>query len=66
MKWFTKGEIFTSCFNVDLDRSASKKEMCAKMSVFKACQKTFPPLLMTINRGRQGVGGGGGGGAKKK
>ena len=34
MKWFTKGEIFTSCFNFYLNRSASKKKMCSKMYIF--------------------------------
>ena len=34
MKWFTKGEIFTYCFNFDLNRIASKKKMCSKMSIF--------------------------------
>ena len=48
--------MFTSCFNFDIDRSASKKEMCSKMSVFKACQKTFPPL---VNEKEQGPSGGG-------
>ena len=43
MKWFTKGEIFTSCFNFDLNRSASKKKMCSEVSIFKPCQKTFAP-----------------------
>ena len=43
MKWFTKGEIFTSCFNFDLNRSASKKKMCSEVSIFKPCQNTFPP-----------------------
>ena len=31
MKWFTKGEIFITCFNFDLNRSASEK----KKKVFK-------------------------------
>ena len=44
IKWFTKGEIFPSCFNFDLNRSASKKKMCSKMSIFKRCGKTFRPL----------------------
>ena len=39
MKWFTKGEIFTSCFNFDLNRSVSKKKRGSKMSIFKPCQK---------------------------
>ena len=56
MKWFTKDEIFTSCFNFDLNRSASMKKMCSKMSFFKPCQKTFPPL---INDNEQGPSGGG-------
>ena len=43
MEWFTKGEIFTSCFNFDLNRSASKKKMCSEVSIFKPCQKTFAP-----------------------
>ena len=44
MKWFTKGDIFTSCFNFDLNSSANKKKMCSKMSIFKPRQKTFRPL----------------------
>ena len=55
MKWFTKGEIFTSCFNFDLNRSASKKKRGSKMSIFKPCQKTFPPL---VNDNEQGLSGG--------
>ena len=45
MKWFTKGEIFTTRFDFDLNRSTSEKKMCSKMSMFKPCQKTFPPLV---------------------
>ena len=56
MKWFTKGEIFTSCFNFDLNRSAGKKKMCSKMSIFKPCQKTFPAPL--VNDNEQGPSGG--------
>ena len=55
MKWFTKGEIFTSCFNFDLNRSASKKKRGSKMSIFKPCIKTFPPL---VNDNKQGPSGG--------
>ena len=55
MKWFTKGEIFTSCFNFDLNRSASKKKRGSKMSIFKPCQKTFSPL---VNDNEQGPSGG--------
>ena len=55
MKWFTKGEISTSCFNFDLNRSASKKKRGSKMSIFKPCQKTFPPL---VNDNEQGLSGG--------
>ena len=55
MKWFTKGEIFTSCFNFDLNRSASKKKRGSKMSIFKPCQKTFPLL---VNDNEQGPSGG--------
>ena len=55
MKWFTKGEIFRSCFNFDLNRSASKKERGSNMSIFKPCQKTFPPL---VNDNEQGPSGG--------
>ena len=56
MKWFSKGEICTSCFNFDLNRSASKKKRGSKMSIFKPCQKTFPPL---VNDNEQGPSGGG-------
>ena len=55
MKWFTKGEIFTSCFNFDLNRSASKKKRGSKMSIFKPCQKTFPPLVNDNEKGSSGV-----------
>ena len=57
MKWFTKGETFTSYFNFDLNRSARKKKMCSNMSIFKPCPKSPPPpppLKMTMNRGRHG------------
>ena len=53
MKWFTKGEIFTSCFNFDLNRSANKKKVCSKMSIFKPCQKT-PPLVNDNEEGSSG------------
>ena len=58
MKWFTKGEIFTPSFNFDLNRSASKKKMCSKMSIFKPCQKrsSSPPPL--VNDNEQGPSGG--------
>ena len=55
MKWFKKGEILTSCFNFDLNRSASKKKKGSKMSIFKPCQKMFPPL---VNDNEQGPSGG--------
>ena len=55
MKWFTKGEIFTSCFNFDLNRSASKKKRGSKMSIFKPCQKNVSPLT---NDNKQGSSGG--------
>ena len=51
-------EIVTTCFNVDLNRSASEKKLCSKMSIFKPCQKTFPPL---VNDNEQGPYGGRGG-----
>ena len=54
MKWFTKIEIFTSCFNFDLNPGA-KEKMCSKMSIFKPCQKTSPPL---VNDNEQGPSGG--------
>ena len=58
MKWFTKGEIFTTCCNVDLNRSASEKKTCAKMSIFKPCQKDDPPPLVNDNeQGPPGEGG---------
>ena len=55
MKWFTKGEIFTSCFNFHLNRIASKKKMCSKMSIFKPCQKPFPPLVNDNEQGPSGA-----------
>ena len=55
MKWFTMGEIFTSCFNFDQDRSASKKKMCSKMFIFKTSQKTFPSLVNDNEQGPSGV-----------
>ena len=63
MKWFTKGGIFTSCFNFDLNRSASKKRIFSKMSIFKPCQKNVSPL---VNGNEQGPSEGGGGGAPRK
>ena len=56
MKWFTKGEIFTSCFNFDLNRSASKKKMCSKC-LFLSILKKRAPL---VNDDEQGPSGGGG------
>ena len=64
MKWFTKGEIFTSYFNFDLNWSASKKKRGSKMSIFKPSQNTFPPLVPLVNDNEQvpsGEGGRGGG-----
>ena len=55
MKWFTKGEIFTSCFNFDLNRSASKKKRGSKMSIFKPFSKNVSPL---VNDNEQGPSGG--------
>ena len=46
---------FTFCFNFDLDRSANKKNVRSKMSIFKPCQKTVSPL---INDNEQGPSGG--------
>ena len=43
MKWFTKGEIFTSCFNFDLNRSASKKKMGSKCLFFIPVKNVSPP-----------------------
>ena len=51
MKWFTKGAIFTSCFNFDLDRSPNKEKMCSRMCIFLPCQKTFPSI---VNDNEQG------------
>ena len=56
MKWFTKGEIFTYCFNFDLNRSASKKKRGSKMSIFKPFSKNVSPL---VNENKQGPSGGG-------
>ena len=57
MKWFTKVEIFTSCFNFDLNRSASKKKRGSKLSIFKPPQNTFPPLVNDNEQGPSGAGG---------
>ena len=54
MKWFTKGEIFRSCFNFDLNRSASKKKKSSKMSIFEPCQKKFPLLVNDNEQGPSG------------
>ena len=43
MAWFTKGEIFASCFNFDRNRSASKEKAVFKNVYFKALSKTFLP-----------------------
>ena len=56
LKWFTKGETFTSCFNFDLSQSASKKKMCSKMSLFNPCKKNISP---PVNDNEQGLSGGG-------
>ena len=50
MKWFTKDEIFTSCFHFYLNQS--KKKMCSK---------NISPL---VNDNEQGPSGGGGGSSK--
>ena len=60
MKWFMKGEVFTSCFNFDLNQSGSKKKMCSKMSIFLALSKNVSPLVNDNEQGPSGVGGGGG------
>ena len=49
-----KDKIFTSCFNFDLNRSASKTKKGSKMSILKPCQK-HPPL---VNDNEQGPSGG--------
>ena len=54
VKWFTKDEIFTSCFNFDLNRSASMKKMCSKMSFLSLVKKVSP----LINDNEQGPSGG--------
>ena len=51
IKLFTKGEIYTSCFNFDQNRSASKKKMCSKCLFFSLVKKRPP---MSMNRGRHG------------
>ena len=56
MKWFTKGEVFTSRFNLDLNQSVSKKKMCSKKSIFLPLSKNFPPPL--VNDNKQGPSGG--------
>ena len=38
MKWFTKGEIFTSCFNFDLNRRASKILLALSKNVSLPCK----------------------------
>ena len=43
--WFTKGEIFPSCFNFDRNRSASKKKMCSKNVSFLALSKNVSPVI---------------------
>ena len=53
MKWFTKDEVLTSCFN--FDRSSSKKKMYSKMSIFFFFFKTFSPF---VNNNEQGPSGG--------
>ena len=56
MKRFTKGEIFTYCFNFDLNRSASKKKMFSKMSICSLVKNVSP----LVNDNKQGPSGGGG------
>ena len=58
MKWFTKGDIFTTCFNFDLNRSASEKKKCVQKCLFLSLVKRrFLPL---VNDNEQGPSGGGG------
>ena len=47
MKWFTKGEIFTSCFNFDLNRGTSNILLALSKNV------QVPPL---VNDNEKGVG----------
>ena len=54
MKWFTKGEIFTSCFNFDQNRSASKKK-CVQKCLFLSLVKNVSRL---VNDNEQGPSGG--------
>ena len=58
MKWFTKGEVFTSCFNFNLNQSASKKKNVFKNVYFLAWSKNVSPL---VNDNEQRPSGGGGG-----
>ena len=53
MKWFTKGEIFTTCFNFDLNRSASEKK-CVQKCLFLSFVKRRPPLLNGNEQGSSG------------
>ena len=54
MKWFTKGEIFTFCFNFDLNRRASKEKMGSKCLFFSLFKKRFPLVNDKMNSGSQG------------
>ena len=54
MKWFTKGKYLPPVSIFDPNRSASKKKMCSKLSIFQSCQKTFPLLINDNEEGPSG------------
>ena len=60
MKWFTKGEILTSCFNFDLNRSASKRKNVFKNVCFLALSKNVCPPIKRLSIYPLRGGGGGG------
>ena len=65
MKWLTKGEIFISCFNFDLNRSANKEKNVFKNVYFLALSEN---VSLHCNDYEQGPseGGGGSGGPREK
>ena len=54
MKWFTKGEIFTSCFNFDLIGVLVRKKCVKKCLFFSLVKKTFPPIVNDNEQGQSG------------
>ena len=57
MNWFTKGEIFTSCLNFDLNQSASKKKNV--FNKYVCVLQLSKNISLLVNDNEQGLSGGG-------